>query len=144
MEIVNFAPVPALAGGVLIGLSAAMLLVLSGRIAGISGIVAGLLPPEKGESMWRLWFIGGLIGGTVIYRIVTGQGQEAIIYEVGWPTLVIGGLLAGFGTRISGGCTSGHGVCGIGRLSPRSLTATAIFIFTGTITVYVSRHLVGV
>ena len=144
MEIVNFAPVPALAGGVLIGLSAAMLLLLSGRIAGISGIVAGLLPTEKADSMWRLWFIGGLIGGTVIYRIVSGQGQEAIIYEVDWPILVIGGLLAGFGTRISGGCTSGHGVCGIGRLSPRSLIATAVFVFTGTVAVYVSRHLVGV
>lgn len=144
MEIVNFAPVPALIGGVLIGLSAATLLLLSGRMAGISGILAGLLPPEKGDAVWRLWFIGGLIGGTVIYRAVTGQGPEAIVYEAGWPVVVIGGLLAGFGTRISGGCTSGHGVCGIGRISPRSLTATVIFIFFGGVAVYVSRHMVGV
>lgn len=143
MEIVNFEPLSALAGGALIGVAAAMMLLLSGRMAGVSGIVAGLIPPQRGDAAWRLWFVGGLIGGTVLYRAVTGQGPEAIVFEAGWPALVVGGVLAGFGTRISGGCTSGHGVCGIGRLSPRSLTATAIFMFTGGITVYVTRYVVG-
>ena len=144
MTIVNFTPVSALAGGVLIGLAAAMLLLLSGRLAGISGIVAGLLPPAEGDAVWRLWFLAGLIAGSVLYRVGSGDGPETLVFEATWPVLIAGGLLAGFGTRLSGGCTSGHGVCGLGRLSPRSLVATATFLATGAIAVYVSRHVIGV
>jgi uncharacterized membrane protein YedE/YeeE len=140
----TYTPGTALVGGALIGLAAAALLVLSGRMAGISGILAGLLPPDKGDAAWRLWFFAGLVGGTVLYRAVTDQGSEALVFEASYPLIVVGGLLAGIGTRVSGGCTSGHGVCGIGRLSPRSIVATCTFIFTGAVTVYVSRHLLGV
>ena len=144
MTIVNFTPLAALAGGVLIGLAAAMMMLLSGRLAGVSGIVAGLLPPAEGDAAWRLWFLAGLIAGAALYRVGSGEGPEALVFEATWPTLLVGGLLAGFGTRLSGGCTSGHGVCGIGRSSPRSMVATATFLATGAIAVFFSRHVVGV
>ena len=140
----DFTPISALIGGGLIGLSAAMLLMLSGRLAGVSGIIAGLLPPAKGDAAWRLWFLAGLIVGTGLYRAATGEGAEALVFEATMPMVLIGGLLAGAGTRVSGGCTSGHGVCGIARLSPRSLAATLTFIAAGAVVVYINRHVLGV
>lgn len=143
MTIVNFTPWTALGGGLLIGLSAAIMLLLAGRIAGISGILAGLLPPVPGDATWRVWFLGGLILGSAVWRFAGGAAADAIVFEATYPAIIVGGLLTGVGTRVSGGCTSGHGVCGIGRFSPRSMAATCIFMATGAITVYVSRHVVG-
>jgi uncharacterized membrane protein YedE/YeeE len=143
MEIVNFTPGPAAIGGALIGLAAAMLLLLNGRIAGVAGILSRLLPPQPGDAAWRLYFLGGLIAGALVWRIASGQTAADLVFEATWPMLIIGGLLVGAGTRIGNGCTSGHGVCGIGRLSPRSLVATLTFMVAGMATVYVVRHVWG-
>lgn len=125
----------------MIGLSAVLLLFANGRIAGISGIVGGLLAPVRGEWLWRLLFIVGLITGAALYAVVTGDLGVAI--QVSWPLMAMAGLLVGVGTRLGSGCTSGHGVCGIGRLSQRSLIATAVFMATAGGTVFVVRHVVG-
>jgi uncharacterized membrane protein YedE/YeeE len=140
----NFTPISALIGGGLIGLSSAFLLMLSGQVAGVSGMIAGLLPPQKGDAAWRLWFLGGLIVGTGLYRVGTGDGVETLVFDATMPMIVIGGLMTGVGTRVSGGCTSGHGVCGIGRASPRSIVATLTFIAAGVVVVYINRHVLGV
>ncbi|MBM4220724.1 MAG: YeeE/YedE family protein [Gammaproteobacteria bacterium] len=129
-----------LAGGVLIGLSALAMLALLGRITGISGILAGVLNVETG--LWRWAFLAGLIIAPPLFHAVSGQPVPAPA-DAGWPLIILAGLLVGFGTRHAGGCTSGHGVCGIGRLSPRSMAATATFIAAGMLTVSVMRHLVG-
>ena len=139
----NFTPLSALIGGALIGVSVSLLFVLSGRLAGISGIVADLLPPTKGESSWRLLFLAGLVVGTMIYKAAAGTPYD-VTFSLGWPFIVIGGLLTGIGTRVGGGCTSGHGVCGIGRLSQRSIAATLTFMTFGGLTVFAVRHVVGV
>ncbi len=138
----NFTPYSALAGGALIGLAASALLLMNGRIAGISGILGGLLAPARGDIVWRLLFLAGLAGGALIYRIVGADGL-VVRFDAAYPVIVAGGLLVGFGTIIGGGCTSGHGVCGIARLSPRSLVATLTFLVTGVATVFLVRHLVG-
>lgn len=138
----NFTPVSAIIGGVMIGAASSMLLLLSGRLAGISGIMAGLLPPKRDDIDWRILFIGGLLVGTFIYQLFAGEGYE-VSFSVGWPAIVIGGLLTGIGTRVGSGCTSGHGVCGMGRLSPRSMVATPTFIVFGGLTVFAARHVVG-
>jgi len=138
----NFTPVSALIGGGLIGLSAAILLAVNGRLAGISGIMAGLVPPSRDDATWRVLFIVGLLGGAAAWLVASGG--PAIEFDVGWPVVVIGGLLVGVGTRIGAGCTSGHGVCGLARLSPRSIVATGTFVGVGALTVFVSRHLIGV
>ena len=137
----NFTPISAIAGGGLIGLSAALLLAINGRLAGISGILAGLLPPARSDRSWRLFFIVGLIGGTGIW--LAASDGPVIAFDVGWPVVVLGGVLTGIGTRIGTGCTSGHGVCGLARLSPRSLVATLTFVGTGALTLFVVRHLLG-
>lgn len=139
----NFTPVSALIGGLLIGLSAVLLLGMNGRIAGISGIVGSLWRPERGEVAWRIAFIVGLLGGALGYRFAVGAEAAAIELTSSWPLLVVAGLLVGFGTRLGSGCTSGHGVCGLARLSPRSLTATSVFILVAAITVFIARHVVG-
>ena len=141
MEIVNFTPVPALIGGVLIGMAALLLLALNGRMAGISGILGGLLPPVAGDTTWRLAFIAGLMlaGLGFAYR----GDLSAIEIEADTPVLIMAGLLVGIGTRIGSGCTSGHGICGVGRLSPRGMVATAIFVGVGMVTVFIARHMVG-
>ena len=131
----------AFAGGVLIGLSAILLLAANGRIAGISGILGGLLPPMAGEAAWRVAFVIGLIAGAGLVTGVTGWTAIQVTSSIG--PLVGAGLLVGFGTRLGGGCTSGHGVCGLARLSPRSIAATAIFLATAIATVYVTRHMLG-
>lgn len=138
----NFTPVSALIGGALIGVSASLLLWLNGRIAGISGIAGGLLRPSKGEIGWRALFLVGLVGGVAIYRLAGGELQ-AIEINPSISILLIGGLLVGLGTGIGGGCTSGHGVCGMARLSPRSIVATVVFLAVAAVTVYVVRHVIG-
>lgn len=137
----NFTPVTGLIGGLLIGAAATLTLWANGRIAGISGILSGVLFPTRGETLWRLLFIGGLIAGAGLYLLVRGT-LPLEIQAAPIPT-VIAGLLVGFGTRLGSGCTSGHGICGIARFSRRSLTATLTFIVTAVITVFVTRHLLG-
>lgn len=137
----NFTPVPALAGGLLIGLAAAWLLAANGRIAGVSGILHGLVgamgasPP--GDRAWRAAFIAGLIAAGLAWQILGGAPARPTV-DTGW--LAAAGALVGFGTRIGGGCTSGHGVCGLGRFSPRSLVAVAVFMASGMAAAFVMRH----
>jgi uncharacterized protein len=135
----NFTPLASLLGGILIGLSASAMLLLDGKIAGISGIVAGLLHPTRGETAWRACFVGGLLAGGLLLRLVLPQAFAFGIVR-SWPALVLAGLLVGFGTRMGNGCTSGHGVCGVSRLSARSMVATATFIATGALTVLIVNH----
>jgi uncharacterized membrane protein YedE/YeeE len=130
-------------GGVLIGLSAVMLMALSGRIAGISGIVGGLLPPRPAnDRSWRLAFILGLVAAPLILRVMTGDDHIGPP-TVGTATLIAAGLLVGVGTALGSGCTSGHGICGISRLSPRSMVAVAIFVGVAIVTLYVVRRVIG-
>ena len=136
----HFTPWPALAGGVLIGLAAAAFVLLNGRIAGISGILGGLLRPARGDVAWRVAFLAGLVGAPLAYGLFAALPDARI--EAGVPALVAAGLLVGLGTRYGAGCTSGHGVCGLSRLSPRSLVATLSFMAAGFVTVYAIRHLV--
>ncbi|WP_432697547.1 YeeE/YedE family protein [Marinobacterium sp. YM272] len=146
MTIVNFTPVPALIGGALIGLSAAFLLLAKGRVAGISGIAGGIIYPEQTSDInWRILFVLGLVLGGFIYQwLGFGVGVEQIQAMVSKPLLILGGLLVGIGTQIGTGCTSGHGICGLARRSPRSLVATLCFMGSAILTVFVVRHLLGV
>ena len=137
-----FTPYASLAGGVLIGVSAAMFVLLNGRIAGISGILGGLLRPVKGDFSWRLAFVLGLIASPLIYALIRVVPRPHI--DASWGALVLAGLLVGVGTRNGSGCTSGHGVCGLSRLSPRSLAATIAFMGAGFVTVFVIRHVLAV
>ena len=138
----HFTPLAALSGGLLIGLSATVLLLGNGRIAGVSGIVGGLLQRYKaGDFAWRVAFVLGLVLAPVLYRLFAEQPESRI--DASWVMLVVAGVLVGFGSRLGSGCTSGHGVCGLSRLSPRSLVATATFMTTGFVAVYVVRHLLG-
>jgi uncharacterized protein len=139
----NFTPISALVGGALIGTAAALLLWFNGRVAGISGIFNGVLTPERGETAWRALFLLGIIGGSALY-VAFSPTEYTPRAGFSLPLLALAGFLVGFGTRMGGGCTSGHGVCGIGRLSPRSLVATVIFFGVGMITVFVTRHLLGI
>ncbi len=138
----NFTPISASIGGILIGLSAAVMLLVDGKIAGISGILGGVLKPTKGDTSWRVCFLAGLLAGGLLLRLVLPSAFDFGIIRP-YPLLVIAGLLVGFGTRLGSGCTSGHGVCGVSRLSPRSIVATGTFIFTGAATVYLLNHLAG-
>ena len=137
----HFTPWSSLAGGVVIGAAAAMFILLNGRIAGVSGIIGGLLRPSRGDAGWRLAFAGGLVFAPAAYALVTDLPTPAI--DAGFPLLALAGVLVGVGTSYGAGCTSGHGVCGISRLSPRSLVATAAFMGAGFATVFVLRHLVS-
>jgi uncharacterized membrane protein YedE/YeeE len=136
-----FTPWTSLAGGALIGLAAALLILGSGRIAGISGIVGGLFRPASGDTGWRIAFVVGLLAAPLVWGLFAAL--PAVQSDAGTPTLVVAGLLVGVGTRYGSGCTSGHGVCGLSRLSPRSLAATLAFMGAGFVTVYVVRHLAG-
>jgi len=138
----NFTPLSALIGGALIGAAASILLLLNGRIAGISGILGGLLPPERGDTAWRFLFLLGLPIGVALWRWL-GNPAAALHITSSVPILVAGGLLVGLGSRIGSGCTSGHGVCGMARLSRRSLAATGTFMAAAFVTVFVTRHLIG-
>jgi uncharacterized membrane protein YedE/YeeE len=130
----------ALAGGGLIGLAAGIFLLLQGRIAGISGIYAGLLHGDGGERAWRSCFIAGLLAGGLVLRLLL-PGAIPTTLDTAWPIMAAAGMLVGFGTQLGSGCTSGHGVCGIGRLSLRSMVATVVFLTTGMITVLVAGGL---
>jgi uncharacterized membrane protein YedE/YeeE len=135
----SFTPGTSFAGGLLIGLAAALFVLLNGRIAGISGIVGGLMKPRRGDIAWRISFIGGIVVAPIIYAIFFDAPEVRIDADSG--TLILAGLIVGLGTRFGSGCTSGHGVCGISRLSMRSVAATLIFMLTGFITVFLVRHL---
>lgn len=135
----NFTPLSALAGGALMGLGAVVLLWLTGRIAGVSGIIAGLLPPDRGDILWRLAFLVGLVGGAAIYRTLGGPLQ-VLQFTMSTFMIVIGGLLVGLGAGLAGGCTSGHGICGVARASKRSLLALSVFILAAGLTIYLIRH----
>ena len=138
----HFTPLAAMAGGVLIGIAAAMFVLLNGRIAGISGVLGGLLRPVRGDSAWRMAFVLGLVGAPLVYLLFAALPRPQI--DAGYGALILAGLLVGIGTRYGSGCTSGHGVCGLSRLSPRSLVATAAFMGAGFVTVFVTRHLLGI
>jgi uncharacterized membrane protein YedE/YeeE len=137
-----FTPWAALGGGALIGLAAALFVLLNGRIAGISGIVGPLLRPRRGDIAWRLAFVAGLVGAPSLFALFASVPLSYI--DAGPLALVGAGLLVGVGTRYGAGCTSGHGVCGLSRLSPRSLVATLVFMAAGFATVFVARHVIGV
>ena len=136
----NFTPVSAAIGGALIGFSAVLLMLFTGRIAGISGIFDGLINPQTSDRTWRVAFIAGLIAAPVAavgYPVPTPQMPGSYV------TIVVGGLLVGFGARLGSGCTSGHGICGIARLSPRSIAATSVFTVAAMVVVALSRHVFG-
>ena len=135
----HFTPWSSLAGGLLIGLATALLLLLSGRIAGISGIVGGLLRPGKGDVVWRVAFVLGLFAAPLVF--VLAMPLPRVVIDASTTTLIIAGLLVGVGTRYGSGCTSGHGVSGLSRGSRRSIVATASFMVAGFLTVFVVRHL---
>jgi uncharacterized membrane protein YedE/YeeE len=137
----HFTPLTALAGGLLVGVAVAAFVLFNGRIAGVSGIVGGLLRPRGGDLAWRFAFIGGLVAAPLLYR--STAALPPITIDAGWVSVVLAGLAVGIGTRYGSGCTSGHGVCGVARLSPRSLAATAIFMAAGIAMVFVVRHVIG-
>lgn len=136
-----FTPGTAAAGGAIIGIATAMFVLLNGRIAGISGILGGLLKPARGDISWRVAFVAGLLGAPLLYALVTEL--PALRIDAGDRALAVAGLLVGVGTRYGSGCTSGHGVCGLSRFSPRSLVATATFMAAGFVTVFLLRHVIG-
>jgi uncharacterized protein len=138
---INFSPWASFSGGLLVGLAAAMFLLLNGRIAGISGVLGGLLRPAAGDVGWRIAFLLGLIVAPFVFARVGNLPDVQADASAG--LLVVAGLLVGLGTRYGSGCTSGHGVCGLSRRSPRSLVATVAFMLAGFVTVYVMRHLIG-
>jgi uncharacterized membrane protein YedE/YeeE len=138
----GFTPLTSLAGGALIGASASALLLLDGRIAGISGIVGGLVTPQRGEVAWRALFVGGLLVGALLLACLAPGSFQAP--RSSWPVLAVGGLLVGVGTSLASGCTSGHGVCGLSRFSPRSLAATITFVAFGIATATIVHRLLGV
>ncbi|KAB7628148.1 YeeE/YedE family protein [Alkalilimnicola sp. S0819] len=138
----NFTPVSGLIGGLLIGLASLLLFLGTGRVAGISGIVGGLLKPQGGDRLWRLLFVAGLLLGGLGWLLASDRPLPVDL-QAGWPGMIAAGLLVGFGARLGSGCTSGHGVCGIGRLSARSIVATVSFMVTAGLTVFITRHLIG-
>jgi len=134
-----FSPWPAIAGGILLGIASALFILVNGRILGISGIVGGLLSPQAGDTGWRIAFLLGLLASPFVYGVWKTVPEAQV--DASWGTVVIAGLLVGIGTRYGSGCTSGHGVCGLSRLSPRSLVATLSFMAAGFVTVLVLRQL---
>lgn len=134
----NFTPWSALAGGAIIGLAAALLVLFNGRIAGISGIIGGLIKPKAGDVNWRLAFMLGLIAAPIVWQFFAVLPNIQI--DTSYTLLVMAGLITGIGTRYGSGCTSGHGICGLSRLSPRSIIATLAFMGTGFVMVYIMRH----
>lgn len=137
----HFTPISAFIGGLIIGTSAVLFILLNGRIAGISGIIGGLLKPIKHDVLWRVVFIVGMLMASFIYSLFAPLPNIQV--DADYPLLVLAGLLVGFGTRYGSGCTSGHGICGISRLSPRSIIATCSFMASGIITVFLMRHVLG-
>jgi uncharacterized membrane protein YedE/YeeE len=138
----NFTPVSATIGGALIGLSAVLLMLSTGRIAGVSGIFDGLINPQTGDRAWRAAFLAGLIAAPATAMLV-GYAVPMPQMPASYVTIVVGGLLVGFGARLGSGCTSGHGICGIARLSPRSIAATGVFMVAAIVVVALTRHVFG-
>ena len=136
-----FTPASALIGGAIIGAAAALFAVLNGRIAGVSGILGGLARPQAGDLSWRIAFVAGLVAAPLVWAFLAALPEIRV--DSSYPALVAAGLLVGIGTRYGGGCTSGHGVCGVSRLSPRSIAATFAFMAAGFATVFVARHLIA-
>jgi uncharacterized membrane protein YedE/YeeE len=134
-----FTPGPAFLGGILLGVAAALYVILHGRILGISGIVSGLLSPKEGDIYWRLSLVLGLLSAPLLVSFFFGHYTTTVI-DADWITLIVAGMLVGFGANYGSGCTSGHGVCGLSRLSPRSLVATVSFMSAGFLIVFVIRH----
>jgi uncharacterized protein len=137
----HFSPASAFAGGALIGLSAGLTALLIGRVAGISGILSGLVPPRRGDADWRIAFLMGLFAAPLLIGVY--QAPARPVFDATYGVTFLAGLLVGFGSRLGGGCTSGHGVCGLSRLSFRSLSATATFMASAIATVFIVRHVVG-
>ena len=137
-----FTPASALAGGVLIGIAVSVFALVNGRVAGISGILGGLLSPLKGDIAWRVAFVAGLVSAPIVYGLFAALPKARI--DASFTGLVVAGFLVGIGTRYGAGCTSGHGVCGVSRLSPRSIVATIVFMAAGFVTVYLIRHIPGI
>ncbi|BEI35427.1 YeeE/YedE family protein [Polynucleobacter sp. HIN6] len=135
----SFTPGPALVGGILLGIAAALYVLINGRILGISGILGGLIGPKKSDWLWRASFILGLLTAPLWGKYVFQMSTTAVI-DADYITLIVAGLLVGFGARYGSGCTSGHGICGLSRLSPRSLLATLTFMGCGFLVVYLVRH----
>ena len=139
----HFTPFASLTGGIILGVASAVFILINGRILGISGILGGLMPPKLGDTFWRISFLLGLfVAPTVFHAVVPAPYITAARIDATDMMVVIAGLLVGIGTRYASGCTSGHGVCGLSRLSPRSLVATMAFMGAGFATVYVLRHIV--
>ncbi|MEQ8954932.1 MAG: YeeE/YedE family protein [Gammaproteobacteria bacterium] len=138
----NFTPISGIIGGIFIGLAATLTLWANGRIAGISGILSGVIFPGRNDFGWRALFIGGLVTGPVLFVLLSGESLTVDV-QTGPVLTVVAGLLVGFGTRLGSGCTSGHGICGIARFSKRSFSATATFVAVAVITVFLTRHLFG-
>jgi uncharacterized membrane protein YedE/YeeE len=138
----HFTPWGSLGGGLLLGLASALFILVNGRILGISGILGGLLAPRSGDIAWRLSFLGGMAVAPFAAAFLFPSAVAAPRIDAGYLTIAIAGLLVGFGTRYGSGCTSGHGVCGLSRLSPRSLVSTLTFMGAGFLIVYVVRHFV--
>lgn len=138
----NFTPWMSLSGGILLGIASAVFILINGRILGISGILGGLLAPKTGDIGWRIAFVLGMLAAPITLSLLTPDDfLSAPRIEAGYALIVIAGLLVGYGTRLGSGCTSGHGVCGLSRLSPRSLVATGTFMAAGFVIVFVIRHL---
>ena len=138
----HFTPWASLAGGVVLAVAAPIFILFNGRILGVSGIVGGLLPPRAGDAAWRIAFVLGMLAAPATFLLIAPAGLlTAPRIDAGYWTIVAAGLLVGFGTRYGSGCTSGHGVCGLSRLSPRSLVATLAFMGAGFLTVFLIRHL---
>lgn len=139
---INFTPYAALSGGILLGVASAAFILINGRILGISGILGGLLVPRRGDVSWRVFFLAGMLLAPVVLALVWPRGIVVPRIDADNFTIIVAGVLVGLGTRYGSGCTSGHGVCGLSRLSPRSLVATLAFMASGFATVYIVRHLV--
>ena len=138
---INFTPWASLSGGILLGVATAFFILINGRVLGISGILGGLLPPKLGDAGWRIAFLLGMLAAPLVYRLLApADFVQAPRIDAGFATIVGAGLLVGLGTRYGSGCTSGHGVCGLSRLSPRSLVATLAFMGAGFAMVFVVRH----
>ena len=138
----SFTPIPSLLGGIILGVAAALYVLLYGRILGISGIVSGLLHPKLADSAWRVSLVLGLISAPFLAALFFGI-IPVVEIDSGWLAIVIAGLLVGFGAQYGSGCTSGHGICGLSRLSPRSLVATLAFMSAGFVMVFIIRHMIG-
>jgi len=139
----NFTPWASLSGGILLGVAASLFILLNGRVLGISGILGGLLPPKAGDAGWRIAFLLGMLAAPLVYSLLAPAGfMQAPRIDAGYGLIIVAGLLVGLGTQYGSGCTSGHGVCGLSRLSPRSVVATLSFMGAGFLVVFVVRHLI--